>query len=265
MPFTLSHPAAAVPFAQWGLVLSALVVGSMSPDFLYFLGLSTRYQFGHSLLGVLLFDIPASLIVLWLFHHILKRPLVSLFPISHQQCLIPFIQEFSFTPFWRFLKIMLSIALGALTHIVWDAFTHQSGWVVLQLPVLAMPIVETSQTSIKLYKLLQHGSTFLGAMLLLYWYLKWLKRAPSLPLKSLTLLSLQTRRLIIFSIGFSSSLLAIIYGFFRVELFTSLKSFYPFIVVTTVTGITIFFVELIIFSMIWHFKMRTTRKVTTRE
>ncbi len=36
MPWTVSHPAAAAPFARWGLVLSALVVGSMAPDFVYF-------------------------------------------------------------------------------------------------------------------------------------------------------------------------------------------------------------------------------------
>ncbi|RKZ85433.1 MAG: hypothetical protein DRR19_16380 [Candidatus Parabeggiatoa sp. nov. 1] len=63
MPFTLSHPAAAVPLARGGLVLSALVVGSMSPDFLYFLCLSTQYQFGHTFIGVFVFDIPTGLTV----------------------------------------------------------------------------------------------------------------------------------------------------------------------------------------------------------
>jgi len=33
MPFTFAHPAAAVPLAQFRLPLSALVVGSMAPDF----------------------------------------------------------------------------------------------------------------------------------------------------------------------------------------------------------------------------------------
>ncbi len=51
MPLTLSHPAAIIPLARQGLVFSALVVDSISPDFLYFINLSPRGQFGHTLPG----------------------------------------------------------------------------------------------------------------------------------------------------------------------------------------------------------------------
>lgn len=39
MPFTGSHPAAVLPLLRWGLIPSALVIGSMSPDLGYFLPL----------------------------------------------------------------------------------------------------------------------------------------------------------------------------------------------------------------------------------
>ncbi len=252
MPFTLSHPAAAVPFARWGLVLSALVVGSLSPDLNYFLCLSTRCQFGHTLLGIFLLDIPAGFAVLWLFHTVLKRPLLSLLPVTHQQCLMPLATHFHFLPWRRFWLIVLSLLLGALTHIVWDSLTHKSGWVVLKLPVLSMPIIETEQGSLKVYKVLQYGSTLLGATLLFYWYFKWLRHAPIQPINSLTLLSTKTKWLIICSIGLSAALFASIYGFVSVAPFSDFYSFYRFVGLAVIAAIAIVFVELVIFSVFWY-------------
>src|SRR5215467_12574272 len=44
VPFTFSHPAAVLPLARRGLVFSALVVGSMAPDFPYFVQMSAKNQ-----------------------------------------------------------------------------------------------------------------------------------------------------------------------------------------------------------------------------
>jgi hypothetical protein len=40
MPFTLAHPAIVVPLALQRLILSALIIGSMTPDLEYFIRLS---------------------------------------------------------------------------------------------------------------------------------------------------------------------------------------------------------------------------------
>ena len=98
MPFTLSHPAAAVPFAKRGLALSALVVGSMAPDFPYFFPLPISSYFSHSILGIGLVNVPLGLILLWLFHRILKYPLLLLLPLSHQKRLWLVAQGFRFGP-----------------------------------------------------------------------------------------------------------------------------------------------------------------------
>ena len=65
MPFTLSHPAVVLPFARWKLILSALVIGSMTPDFEYFIDIVTDHdvQIGHSISGIFLFCIPVGLLV----------------------------------------------------------------------------------------------------------------------------------------------------------------------------------------------------------
>lgn len=49
MPFTLSHPAAVIPLSRvkW-LVPSAVLMGSMAPDFPYFLALSMGPRLLHA-------------------------------------------------------------------------------------------------------------------------------------------------------------------------------------------------------------------------
>lgn len=142
MPFTLSHPAASVPLARRGLVLSALVVGSMAPDFQYLFPVLPGSTYSHSFAGVFLFSVPMGLIALWLFHAILKQPLLSLLPTSHQRHLTLVAQGFSFGPPRRFALILTSLALGALTHIAWDSFTHTQGWMVQHIDILRLPIIE---------------------------------------------------------------------------------------------------------------------------
>ena len=261
MPFTLSHPAAAVPFSRWGLVLSALVVGSLSPDFIYFIFLSPRYHAGHTFIGIFILDIPMGLVVLWIFHKILKYPILSLFPITHQQCLMPVANRFHFFPLRHFILIVFSLFIGALTHIAWDAVTHFNGWVVVQLPILSTPIIETAYGTLKVYKMLQYGSTFLGAALLFYWYISWLKQAPKQPTQK-PLLSTQNQWFILVLMGLTSGLIGMIYGFVSVAPLTHFDLLYPFIVQTVVAGICFLFIELIIFSTLWHWQ---NQNANTRE
>ncbi len=80
---TPAHVAAVVPFCRWRpfFWLSPLVIGSMSPDFMYFIfpPPSLRHV-GHTSWGLVLFCIPAGLAVLYAFHRFFKRPLVLLLP-----------------------------------------------------------------------------------------------------------------------------------------------------------------------------------------
>jgi hypothetical protein len=174
MPWTISHPAAAVPFARRGLALSALVVGSMAPDFVYFLPLPFNRAFSHSLPGLGLLVLPLSLVSLWLFHRVLKWPLLALLPIHQQERLLPHAGEFAFGPARRFALIVASVLVGALTHLVWDGFTHASDWGVRLLPILETPWFG----SLPIYRALQHGSTIGGALALAYGYARWFRRAP---------------------------------------------------------------------------------------
>jgi len=253
MPFTFSHPAAVVPLTRYGLVFSAMVVGSMSPDFEMFLYLPSNIWQSHTFSGIFKFSLPIGLAVLWIFHRVLKFPLLSLLPISHQQRLLPIAREFRFFPVQRFILILLSLLAGAFTHITWDALTHGSGWIVKYIPFLSQSVALTSHYSIRIYKILQHGSTIAGAGLLIYWYISWFRLAPQEPL-NLPEQKLTEKAKIIFIILMvtGTSLLAGIYGIFSTSEFSGISRFSMFIRNSVISGISIMFITLLIFSRYWY-------------
>lgn len=183
MPFTFSHPAAAVPLARLGLPLSALVVGSMAPDFLYFLALSTQPKFGHSVPGIFLFCVPIGFAGLWVFHRVLKRPLLDLLPESWQRRFAPACRPFAFGPLSRSFAIGLALALGAATHIVWDGFTHIEGWAVELSPWLRSSIDIGLPEAMPMYRVAQHVSTIVGGALLAVWTIRWTRQRDPAPIE----------------------------------------------------------------------------------
>jgi hypothetical protein len=176
MPLTFAHPLAAVPFARRGLPLSALAVGAMSPDFVYFLMLVPGHQLGHSLGGIVLWDLPLSLLVLWMFHRLIKRPLAELLPTPLQARLAPWVRPFPWLPARRFAALVGAILLGAVTHLAWDAFTHHDRAVVVHWSLLRRTVELGSLGAVPVYKLLQHGSTVVGLALLGLWLARVLAR-----------------------------------------------------------------------------------------
>jgi uncharacterized protein DUF4184 len=172
MPNPIAHPAAAVPFTRVGLVLSALVIGSISPDFGYFIPVFHAY-FMYTARGLILFDVPMGFVLLWLFHTFVKWPLLSVAPDRLQRRLFQPAQGFSFGPAKRFGLILLSLLVGSITHVLWDSFTHEYGWMVRQFSFLSTPI-----GGMRLYAILQNLGTLLGIGVLAYWLIRWLPSAP---------------------------------------------------------------------------------------
>jgi hypothetical protein len=185
MPFTISHAAAAIPFRRTRLVLSALIVGCMAPDFEYFLHGRISSRWSHNLHGAFEFALPASLLVLAVFHWIVKRPVSALLPRSVQRRVV--FEEFKFWPLSRLPMIVLSILIGIGTHLLWDNFTHNGRWVVEHIAWFHRTTTVLGR-SMQYYKLAQHVSTVVGLVLLCLWFLDWYRRQPEhdLPVYSLS-------------------------------------------------------------------------------
>jgi hypothetical protein len=169
VPFTLSHPAAVLPLARRPLVPSALVAGSVAPDVFWFVprlpgvGLSKT----HELVSALWLDPLIALVLLAVFHVVLKRPLLALAPRPLAERLP---RDFRWgRPGW----IGLSLVIGAVTHVGWDAFTHENdGFAFLRIPLV---------TGIDVGRLIQLVSTIAGAVILVWWLARWYRTAPTEP------------------------------------------------------------------------------------
>jgi hypothetical protein len=176
MPFTFAHPAAAVPLlrplARWG-VLSALVIGSLVPDFSYFLPIGIHRSQSHSIAGLFWFCVPLGVVSYWLLHHLLARPVVDLLPASWRARLRPVVDA-HVQPAWT--AVVVSIWVGAATHIAWDAFTHAGAPLVRVSRALRFHLVTLSGYPISVYTVLQHISTALGMAIVAYWVHRWLQR-----------------------------------------------------------------------------------------
>ena len=178
MPFTLSHPLAVVPFARTGLIFSALVIGSMSPDFEYFVRLRQDSHASHTFVGLFTRCLPASLLVYWLWHALLKKPLLELAPEYHRARLAGIGGDFSFGPYRHFFKICASILLGAATHLLWDSHTHEWGIPVRAIVALQTKLSLPGLAPIPFYRCLQHASSILGLLGLLFLYRSWIMKLP---------------------------------------------------------------------------------------
>src|SRR5204863_9524562 len=85
MPFTISHPAIILPLTylprKW-FSLTGLVVGSLTPDFEYFIRMKVQSSYSHTLKGLLWFDLPLGIILAFLFHNLVKERLFDNLPTS---------------------------------------------------------------------------------------------------------------------------------------------------------------------------------------
>jgi Domain of unknown function (DUF4184) len=252
MPFTLSHPAAIIPFARQRLVLSALVVGSMSPDFLYFINLAPRGQFGHTLTGIFLFCLPLGVLVLWFFHTLMKWPLLSLCPQSLQERLMEPANGFTFRSLSRQLMIVLSILIGAGTHLFWDGFTHDYGWAVSRLLFLNWSVFEIGSRSIPAFKVLQHSSTLSGGVVLLISFLYWLGRASRREVEESFRRSARYKLICVSLLLVGAISLGLLSSWWKVAQLgepRALNVWLGCFVVGVHSGL---FVELMLFSIYWH-------------
>jgi hypothetical protein len=176
MPFTLAHAAAALPFRRLRLVPSAVVVGTMAPDFEYFLRFAPQGGFGHTVAGAFLLSLPLALLVLWVFHILVKAPLIQLFPDAIRLRLCAHKMRFRFGGPGRFLLIAVSALTGIATHIVWDSFTHRYMWPSRHWALLRAAIHLPVLGAVPLYKVLQHTSTVAGILILCAWVMRWYVR-----------------------------------------------------------------------------------------
>jgi len=184
MPFTFSHPAIILPLAKaskrW-FSLTGLIVGSVIPDFEYFLRMRVLSLYSHTLPGLLWFNIPVGIAIAFIFHGIVRNSLINN---------LPSFLAYRFSSYkgldWSYyfkqhnLVVVISILNGAGSHLAWDSFTHESGTMVETITVLQRTVLIAGK-EVPMFKLLQHGSSLVGALAIIFTVLS----LPVLPFKKI--------------------------------------------------------------------------------
>ncbi|KMQ49586.1 conserved membrane-spanning protein [Chitinispirillum alkaliphilum] len=255
MPFTGSHPAAAIPFSKLGLVLSALIVGSITPDIEYFLWFSTD-RFSHSFAGIFIYSIPVGLLILLVFHKILKLPLLWLLPGYFQRRLTGVSSQFHFLPLRRFLNILFSLFIGILTHIIWDNLASREGWVSQNVAFLRMEIITFQFGTLTLIGAVRHGSSLLGLALILVWLYSWFRGAKPSRNSLFRYSSGKSGTLFILFILISSVIAGVIIASLNISGIHGLNSLVLYFELFIVAAISATIFQVLTYSVIWTFVFR---------
>jgi hypothetical protein len=186
MPFTPSHAVVALPFLRTPLVPAAVAIGAMTPDLpLFVRGLPVSYGLTHGVVWLpVTVLIAGALLLIW--RCVLRPAVRELSPAWLARRLppewdsgagaaaretLPISGRPPRTSARSILLLIGSLAIGVLSHIVWDLFTHEGRW-----GTELLPLLDELWGPLAGYKWLQHGSSVLGLAVLAIWAIRWLRR-----------------------------------------------------------------------------------------
>lgn len=182
MPFTVSHVAAVLPvyrpLTRWR-VFTAAVIGSMVPDFgLLLPGGLERWQ-THSMPALLNFCLPMGLIVYLLTLALIKPAVIEILPDAAYARLVHAPPPPSLARLSTWVALIAALLFGALTHLIWDGFTHENARGVRLFPTLLNYGPDMAGHQLHLYAWLQYGSSVVGLAVVLAAIALWLYHAPA--------------------------------------------------------------------------------------
>jgi hypothetical protein len=266
MPLTIAHPAAAIPLQkalkQYG-ILSALIIGSLVPDYAYFPYMPVDRIQSHSFLGMFWFCLPVGLITYYVFHGFMKKPLTSLLPAGLAGRFEPHTKSDSkVSKGLTFFAVCLSLWLGTATHLLWDSFTHEDGIAVSSIPFLQAQLFSIGSYDVIVYKILQHVSSIGGALLLAYWGFRWLQQSRSINTKGVktNALPLWQRTLWISAIISIAVIVSIVSGYQAASGKRGILAIQTFEQNMLITGFTSVGILIIIYCLIYQFSFFLTNE-----
>ena len=176
MPITPAHAAAAWPLhrAFRRLPAAALVIGTTAPDLEYVLRMQPVGRFGHTPVGLFVFCLPVTVVLWWAWRAAIRPALTPLLPpgIRAAAQAPPPGRATDAVPL-----AMVAALLGAATHILWDGFTHETGWVAALDPAMRRVPAATLPWSPG-FGIAQFLSSVVGGLLVLLWIIREWRRWP---------------------------------------------------------------------------------------
>jgi hypothetical protein len=142
MPFTFSHPAVIIPLLYarqrypW-LSATGLIAGSIAPDFEKFFRLKLASHYSHTIASIFYFSCPVAVGLSFVFHLLVRQQLLAHVPAALYQRVGQY-RFFNWPSYFRqhYMGVLLSIIIGAASHLIWDSFTHTNTVVTRVVPDL---------------------------------------------------------------------------------------------------------------------------------
>lgn len=176
MPFTFSHPAIILPLKylpkNW-FSLTGLVVGSVTPDFEYFIRMKVQSNYSHTLYGIFWFDLPLAILLSFLFHNTVRNALFFNSPDVIKSRILIF-TSFNWNNYFKenWIVVVISLLIGIASHLLWDGFSHNQGYFVEHISTLKNSI-NLLGNEIPIWKITQHLSTLIGAIVIVTSFFKF--------------------------------------------------------------------------------------------
>lgn len=185
VPFTPSHAVVALPFLRTPLVPAAIAIGSMAPDLPLFVrigtpGYSVTHQFAWLPATVLL---ALGLFLVWRLvlrptaRELLPDVLARRLPPSWDQSAAAALREtfVGARGVWpTSLLLAASLAIGVVSHLAWDGFTHEG-----RFGTELVPALDARWGSAPATVWLQNASSTVGLLVLAVAAAVWFVRAPA--------------------------------------------------------------------------------------
>lgn len=174
MPFTFAHPAAVLPLSKISgryLSMTALIIGSVIPDFEYFIRMKIQSDYSHTVGGLFWLDLPLAVLLYFIFRNIIRNDLIDNLPFFLRSRFLKYRSEPERMNGKKLLIVSISVLLGVVSHLLWDSFTHEDGYFVNRIPLLS-DITKVAGFDIPVYKIVQHGSTLIGIVIILLFIFK---------------------------------------------------------------------------------------------
>lgn len=261
MPYPIAHPAAVIalhPLLGAHGVASALVIGSIVPDLWPLIPGLERPQ-SHSLGAILWFCLPLGVVLYLAYHLIIKRPLFDLLPDWAAARLGGLMEPGRSLPRQGWAAISLSLALGALTHVAWDALTHADGAVVEAFPIFKTMLLDGGRYRLALYQVLQHGSTLLGALFVLWWCWRWMQRAPRRQVARTGRVTPRQRAWLLIALPGAAIGGALLSFLERAEPITSIEVLRMLVRAAATGGVAAFVLALLAYGIVWSLHRAGTK------
>lgn len=159
MPFTLAHPFIVLALPRRYFHFPALILGSMSPDFIYFLA-GEPVSGGHKLFGSEWLNLPLCLLFYAIYQGLLSKPIKTFLPAMFASDVPPIGVNCVKNPLlWGFV-FLYSAWVGMASHIALDGFTHRTGYFVQLFPLLQQSYL------LPIFKWLQYAGGVFGLLVI---------------------------------------------------------------------------------------------------